>query len=210
MQQMPSGKPPATFHLRPCCGDEYDLLGRTASSAASFTIVSVGSQYRWQWSRVHSSKLTIRVAFMGKRGMQAADALSMALARTGFVQLGSSRWQVTDNRCSGCVWGSISTWADLTEPCSANWLEFNFATPTAITKSDGRGNRFVSVLPESQDVFGSLMERWKGLEGPSMPSDLAGYIQSGGCRVSDVTFAVLRHSFKNAYKRVSSGRSRMS
>ena len=160
---------------------------------------------------LHSSKLTMRVAFMGRRGMQAADALSVALARTDFVQLGSSRWQVTDNRCSGCAWGSISTWADLTEPCSANWLEFNFATPTAITKSDGRGNRFVSVLPESRDVFGSLMERWKGLEGPKYAFRSCRLYSKWGVQgVGRQHPLCYDTAFRNAYKRVSSGRSRTS
>ena len=134
---------------------------------------------------LHPPKLTVRIAFMGKRGMRAADALVVALARTGFLQLGSSMWLLTDNRCSGCAWGAISTWADLTEPCSASWLEFNFVTPTAFTKSDGRGNRFVGVLPEPGDVFGSLLQRWNDLEGPCMPPGVVNYIQSGGCRVSD-------------------------
>jgi CRISPR-associated endoribonuclease Cas6 len=135
---------------------------------------------------VAPSRLTLRVAFMGRGGMQAADALGMALSRTASVQLGSAQWQLSGLHCSGGAWGATCTWADLVEPCSSNWLEFSFVTPTAFTKSDGRGNRFVSVLPEPIDVFNSLLDRWNDLDGPNLPVDLVDYIRRGGCIVSDI------------------------
>lgn len=133
-----------------------------------------------------SQRTTLRVSFMGQYGMQAANTLALALAQTDHLILGHDRWYARDFHCSGHPWAATATWADLVEPCTAGWIEFRFATPTAFTKSDGRGNRFVSVLPEPLDVFNGLLQRWTGLEGPAMPPSLAGYIQSGGCRVSDV------------------------
>lgn len=133
-----------------------------------------------------SWRLTLRASFMGQNGMEAANVLAMALTKTNYLQLGNQRWQVSTVHCSDHTWAATSTWADLAEPCSASWIEFDFATPTAFTKSGGRGSRFVSVLPDPLDVFGSLLQRWNSLEGPAMPPNLAGYIQGGGCRVSDI------------------------
>lgn len=132
-----------------------------------------------------SSRLTLRVSFMGQRGLEAADVLAMALTQTDCLQLGNHRWHVSAIHCSGHTWAATSTWADLTEPCSASWLEFNFVTPTGFKKSDGIGNQFVNVLPQPLDVFRSLLDRWNSLDGPVMPPSLASYIQGGGCMVSD-------------------------
>lgn len=133
-----------------------------------------------------SQRITLRVSFMGQHGMQAANALALALTQTDHLTLGHNRWQIAGFHCSGHPWAATSTWTDLTEPCSARWIEFSFASPTAFSKNDGRNSRFVSVLPEPLDVFSSLLQRWNGLEGPPMPSNLASYVQRGGCRVSDV------------------------
>lgn len=151
-------------------------------------------------------RLTLRVAFMGKCGMQAADALATALSRAPSIQLGSAQWQLAGLHCSGGTWGATCTWADLVEPCSANWLEFSFATPTAFTKSDGRGNRFVSVLPEPMDVFNCLLDRWNDLGGPQLPIDLVGYIRSGGCIVSDIEILCVTTQLRERIQKGFTGR----
>lgn len=131
--------------------------------------------------------MTLRIAFMGNDGMQAAQVLAAGLTEIDSIQLGPNRWHISNFYCSGAPWGACCTWGDLTEPCADHWLEFAFVTPTAFTKSDGSGNRFVSVLPEPDDVFNCLMERWSQLGGPSLPIDLHYYIRSGGCLVCDIS-----------------------
>ena len=136
-------------------------------------------------------RLTLRVAFMGKCGMQAADALATALSRAASVQLGSAEWQLAPGlHCSGGAWGATCTWADLVEPCSANWLESHFVTPTAFTKSDGRGNRFVSVLPEPIDVFNCLLDRWNDLVAPICRLTLSTIFAVGDALCPTSTFVV--------------------
>lgn len=154
----------------------------------------------------HPSQINLRVAFMGGRGMQAADALIMAIARSPDVQLGRSQWQVVGVDCSNGTWGATCTWADLTAPCRGNRIEFDFVTPTAFTKSDGCGNRFVSVLPEPVDVFNCLVNRWNGLGGPHLPSSLIEYIDSGGCVVSDINIRCVTSQLRERVQKGVTGR----
>lgn len=128
----------------------------------------------------------LRVAFLGRQGLAAADALITSLSATPMLRLGHVLWRVTDICVGGTQWTGISTWADLMADGPGRRIDFDFVTPTAITKCDGKRQRVMSLLPDPVDLFSGLAERWEELDGPVLPSGLGSYLLKRGCVVSEL------------------------
>jgi CRISPR-associated endoribonuclease Cas6 len=127
---------------------------------------------------------SLRLTFMAEDGLSYAKLLVNALATRSTVQLGKVICEVEGVDFAYPEWAVISTWADFFPEEPASRLHIRFLTPAAITKTDGRGKRFVSLYPEPLDIFMGLVRRWNALEGPELSGDLARFIKEGGCVVS--------------------------
>lgn len=128
----------------------------------------------------------LRVTFMDKQGLTCADALVNALSVYPMLRLGSTSWAVESVDVTDSQWAGLATWSDLTATENpGHHIRFQFVTPTAITKQDGDGGRFVSLYPDPTSLFSGLARRWQGLGGPALPDDLERFIEAGGCVVSN-------------------------
>jgi CRISPR-associated endoribonuclease Cas6 len=128
----------------------------------------------------------LRVTFMAEEGIAYANLLAGALAKQPVLRIGKATCDIGSVDTAHPVWSGISTWADLASGTSARYLDFRFVTPTAITKTDGNGGRFISPLPSPLDVFSGLARRWQALEGPKLPDDLTDFIHAGGCVIASM------------------------
>lgn len=131
-------------------------------------------------------KATLRMSFLGDRGIAAANAVATALMNISGLQLGQTFWEVIGIQRSESKWTGVATWADIMASEPRNRVYFEFVTPTAFTKTGNQGERFVSVLPDATDLFTGLARRWVDLGGPIMPTNLADYLRSGGCIISEL------------------------
>lgn len=129
----------------------------------------------------------LRVTFLGREGLAAANVLMTCLSSTQSLQLGRVLWRITDVCVGGTEWTGISTWADLTSVSHGRHIYFDFATPTAFTKSNGWGERNLHILPTEVEVFGGLADRWKNLGGPPLPDNLNTYLLQRGCFIAEFT-----------------------
>lgn len=128
----------------------------------------------------------LRVTFLGQEGLTCANALANALSTNPVLRLGSTAWVVESADLTDPKWAGMSTWSDLTATENRDQhIRFQFVTPTAITKQDGNGGRFVALYPDPISLFSGLARRWQGLEGPTLPDNLERFIETGGCVVSN-------------------------
>jgi CRISPR-associated endoribonuclease Cas6 len=126
----------------------------------------------------------LRVAIMADAAIDYTSIILEALAIGQRLQLGRTKASIDNVAISGTTWSGVATWADLLRDAPATSMRFDFATPTAITKQDHRGKRFVELFPQPTDIFSCLARRWQGLGGPPLPVHLADFLQTGGCVVS--------------------------
>jgi hypothetical protein len=146
-------------------------------------------------SNAHTAKL--RLTFMAQEGLAYANILADALSSRSELRLGQRLCDITAADMNDPCWAGVSTWADLLGETTGKHIHFKFITPTAITKSDGNGGRFISPFPVPLDIFSGLARRWQALKGPPLPNDLNAYVHSGGCVVANYrtradTFALQR------------------
>jgi len=127
----------------------------------------------------------LRLAFMAQEGLLYANAIVNALSVRPVLQLAQTTCTVEGVDLVNPPWASISTWADLQSHEVGRYMRFAFITPTAIMKQNSRGRRFSALFPESLDVFSGLEKRWRALQGPALPKDLAEFVRAGGCVASD-------------------------
>jgi CRISPR-associated endoribonuclease Cas6 len=127
---------------------------------------------------------TLRLTFAHQDGLAYAETLVNALSARPLLRIGPTLCEVQAVDLAGSEWTGISSWADLTSGTKGHTIRLEFATPTAITKRDGNGGRFMSLFPAPLDVFSGLSRRWLALDGPALPDDLERFLQAGGCVVS--------------------------
>lgn len=127
---------------------------------------------------------TLRLTFMAEDGPAYADTLINALSCEPMLRLGQTECPIETVDLANPDWAGIRTWADFLSGKCAQRLCFRFMTPTAITKKDENGGRFVSLYPEPLDIFSGLARRWQALGGPQLPNHLEKFIRTGGCVVS--------------------------
>lgn len=127
---------------------------------------------------------TVRLTFMAEDGLTYTSTLINALSIQPMLQLGRATCSVETVDLTNPEWCGFSTWADFVSSKSDAHLCFHFVTPTAITKRDPDGGRFVSLYPEPLDIFAGLTRRWQALSGPTLPEGLERFITTGGCVIS--------------------------
>lgn len=133
-----------------------------------------------------SSLAKLRLTFMLREGVAYDDALVNSFAESAALRIGTKHYEVVQVDLHDPVWSTICTWDDLKMEQPARFMDFEFVTPTAISKKSDEG-RFTHILPEARDVFMGLARRWAALNGPHLPHDLEGFIQSGGCVICEHT-----------------------
>jgi CRISPR-associated endoribonuclease Cas6 len=126
----------------------------------------------------------VRVTMLADDDRDYASILLEALMQQHTLQLGRAAVAVRNVAISGTPWSGVATWADLLYDTPATAMRFDFVTPTAITKEDDHGNRFMELFPHPSAIFRGLAHRWQGLGGPPLPSHLADFLHTGGCVVS--------------------------
>jgi CRISPR-associated endoribonuclease Cas6 len=128
---------------------------------------------------------TLRLTFMAPDGLKLGNLLVNGLSRHPTLQLGRTYCNVGAIDLSDSAWSGLATWADLSSETGAQRMSFTFAAPTAITKRDAAGHRFMALLPEPDAVFGGLAKRWRDLGGPQLPQDLDQSLLDGSCVISN-------------------------
>ncbi|MDQ2828378.1 MAG: CRISPR system precrRNA processing endoribonuclease RAMP protein Cas6, partial [Chloroflexota bacterium] len=126
----------------------------------------------------------LRLTFMARDGLTYANILAGALAARPSLRLGDVACAVESVDLAHPMWSGVGTWADILSGDPARRIRFTFATPTAIMKRDGNGDRFTALYPDPSDLFLGLARRWRSLDGPPLLEDLEGFVRSGGCVVS--------------------------
>ncbi len=136
---------------------------------------------------VHSrdSGILLRITFMDQDGLHYAHSLLNALSKQLTLRIGSIVCDIVAFDVGNTEWTGVSTWADLLAGTPARSMRFVFNTPTAITKRDTDGGRFMSLYPDPLTVFSGLARRWQALDGPALPDDLRNYLQGGDCVVAN-------------------------
>jgi CRISPR-associated endoribonuclease Cas6 len=127
---------------------------------------------------------TVRLTFMAYDGLMYAETFINALQSNPRLRLGKAIYGVTAINLAMPPLAGVCTWADFMVTATQKLLVFHFCTPTAISKRDDCKRRFMSLFPEPGNVFTGLARRWQALGGPELP-DVAGFIQRGGCVVSN-------------------------
>jgi CRISPR-associated endoribonuclease Cas6 len=126
----------------------------------------------------------LRVAIMADAAIDYTSIILEALAIEQPLNLGRTTVSIDNVAISCTPWSGVATWADLLQPSTHPTMCFEFVTPTAIMKHDENNKRFSSLLTTPRDIFNSLGQRWKKLNGPSLPDDLNAFLDKGGCFVS--------------------------
>lgn len=132
-----------------------------------------------------SNETLLRLSFMSSVGLQYASTLVNALSNSPQLRLGEHIVEITAIDLTDPIWSGVSTWADLTTTTAARKLRFTFVTPTAITKLDRTGQRFMALCPDPLDLFMGLTRRWQAMDGPTLPVSLKDYLREGGCVMSN-------------------------
>lgn len=122
----------------------------------------------------------LRLTFFTEAGLAYANKLINALAKNPTLALGGLTCRVSGVDLSDQAWAGVRTWSDFVVEKPSARLGFRFITPTAFTKKDKDGKRFMSVLPEPLDIFNGLSRRWKTWGGPPLAEGLEDFIKSGG------------------------------
>lgn len=127
----------------------------------------------------------LRLSFISELSLDFVYALTENFSSNPNLNIGTLTCQIVAMDFNHSKWGRIASWADLINTtCCCPYLQFKFATPTAITQKGSRNERFMMLFPEPVKLFSGLEKRWNYLNGPPLPENLNTFLRGGGCIVS--------------------------
>jgi CRISPR-associated endoribonuclease Cas6 len=128
---------------------------------------------------------TLRVTFWGQEGQMYVHTLLDAFKSYPEIELKQNRYEVSEINLTDAEWGGSCNLLDLTGERGA-YFHFIFVTPTAITKQNRHGKKFVELLPQPIDIFSGLAKRWIAIGGKPLPNAFEQFLQEGGCVISQI------------------------
>ncbi len=120
------------------------LYGRFTKTSAGYKVVK-GQRY---W---------FKIGVIGGAGFDSlGDTLFPKVAETAQILISSTKFKLLDAKLDGHPWAALSSWSQLNkiEP-NGNLFVLRFLSPTTFRRK--KTNR---ILPDSELVFGSLLNRW--------------------------------------------------
>ena len=131
-----------------------------------------------------SCKEHLRVTLCGEQALSDTQMLFSSLAEHPILSCESESYRVLSVDLARAPWVAISSWTDFLAPPHHLSLRLHFVTPMLVKSGDEYGAQ-EDIFPQPWLVFGTLLDRWRDLDGPTLSQHLIPWLQEHGCVVSE-------------------------